>query len=260
MNELIDTPDSGVVPLGKLIRLHDGPRHRMGPRGVEYLRRCPDCGAQHWMPRSAASERCPGCLTVWRQQQDVLRRAEIVSAAVASIRDRYRWAHLDAPELVERLARPDVLAQARAAVTAPVVLLVGPTGAGKSSLGTAIFRAHLDRATAQGASPEARSWGARALWVHAKPLSLARRESPLGGEPALLARAREASVLLLDDLGQESPSDQGDLVAVLSERQEEGRPLIVTCGWGIEGMVERYGPHLVRRLVEGAEVIDLGGA
>jgi hypothetical protein len=253
-------PVSGVVALGKLIRLHDGPRPRVTPRGVEYSRICPDCQARHWMPRGAPSERCPPCIEAWREQQEALRRAEVVAAAVASIPERYRWAHLDAPELPERLARPESLAQARDALRAPVVLLTGQTGAGKTSLGVALLRAHLERATVAGAPPEARSWGARALWAHAKRISLARREAPLGSEPALLVRAREASVLLVDDLGQEAPADQGDVVSLLAERQESQRPLIVTCGWGVSGMLERYSPHLVRRLVDGAVVIDLGGA
>jgi len=255
---LLDPP-SGVVALGKLIRLHDGPRPRVTARGVEYQRTCPDCGARHWMPRDAPSERCSDCLVVWRQQLEFQRRAEIVSGAVASIPERYRWAQLDAPELPARLGRPEALAGVAGVLRVPVVLLVGGTGSGKTSLGTAILRAHLARATAEGASLDARSWGARALWVHAKRVSLARREAPLGREPELLTRAREASVLLVDDLGQEAPSDQGDVVALLAERQEAQRPLIVTCGWGLRGMAERYSPHLVRRLVEGAEVIDLGG-
>lgn len=258
-SETLREPPSGVVALGKLIRLHDGPRPRQGARGVEYQRTCPDCGARHWMPRGAATDRCPGCLTAWRQQLDRQRRQEVVASAVASIPERYRWAQLDAPELPGRLGRPESLAGARSALESRVVLLVGGTGSGKTSLGTALFRAHLERATCEGATPEARAWGSRALWAHAKRLSLARREAPLGAEPAALTRAREASVLLVDDLGQEAPADQGDVVSILAERQESQRPLIVTCGWGLAGMAERYSPHLVRRLVEGAQVIDLGG-
>lgn len=253
-------PISGVVALGKLIRLHDAPRPRVTARGVEYERTCPDCQARHWMPRGAPSERCPPCVEAWRERQDAQRRAEIVAEAVASILERYRWAHLDAPELPGRLARPEVLGQVRDALRSPVVLLTGQTGSGKTSLATALFRAHLERATVAGALPEARAWGARALWVQAKRLSLARREAPLGAEPMALKRAREASVLLVDDLGQEAPADQADVVAILAERQESQQPLIVTCGWGVAGMLERYSPHLVRRLVDGAVVLDLGGA
>lgn len=255
---LLDPP-SGVVTLGKLIRLHDGPRPRRGAQGVEYYRSCPDCGGKHWIPRNAPTDRCPDCLVVWRQQLDRQRRQEVIASAVASIPEKYRWAQLDAHELPERIACPEVMSEVRAALAAKVVLLVGGTGRGKTSLGTAIFRAHLERATAEGAGVEARAWGAKAFWVGAKPLSTNRRETPLGEVPALISGARGASVLLVDDLGQEAPSDKDDVVAVLENQYDKGFPLIVTCGWGVAGMKERYSPHLIRRLVAGAEVIDLGG-
>jgi len=196
---------------------------------------------------------------VWRQQLDRQRRQEVIASAVASIPEKYRWAQLDAPELPGRLGRSEALAGVRAALAAKVVLLVGGTGRGKTSLGTAIFRAHLERATAEGASAEARAWGAKAFWVGAKPLSTNRRETPLGKVPELISGARGASVLLVDDLGQEAPSDKDDVVAALENQYDKGFPLIVTCGWGVAGLAERYSPHLVRRLVQGAEVIDLGG-
>jgi DNA replication protein DnaC len=246
------------------------PQLRRTSRGVEYWRSCVDCKAEGWYPRNAPvlacdpiGVRCLACTEQRKAARELERRLGRVAAALASIPERYRWSTFDAPELPGRVPLPLAVRLARklAPLTAPrLVLLVGPTGAGKTTLGTAMFRWHLDGATAEGASDQARSWGAGAFWVAARSLAMARRQSPLGTEPGLLVRAREASVLLVDDLGQEAPSDKDDVVALISDRQAEGRPTLVTFGFRLEDLASRYGAHFERRLVEDAGRIDLGGA
>lgn len=235
---------------------------RRGPQGVEYWRACVDCGAEGWHPRLAPVFACAPCLERRRAQAAQLQRLAPVAEALASIPERHRAASLDSPDLARWVASPELIALAAqvAPLESPrVVLLTGATGAGKTTLGTAILRWHLDRGVAEGAAPEARAWATRCLWVPARSLAMARRQAPLGQEPALLVRAREASVLLVDDLGQESPQDKDDVIAVLSDRQADGRPTIVTWGWALGELSRRYSPHLQRRLCEGAALLDLGG-
>lgn len=266
--------DSGLRSLGQLLQFpgassSKAPQPRRTSRGIEYWRACVDCGDFDWYPRNApvlacepTGVRCAACTDQRKAQREVERRLGVVAGALASIPERHRWATFDAPELAERVPLPLAckLAQKLAAFEeVKMVLLEGATGAGKTTLATAMFRTHLDRAVAEGASDEARDWGRRAFWVPARALAVARRQSPLGAEPALLVQARQASVLLVDDLGQEAPADKDDVVSVLTERQMEGRPTLITWGFDRKDLKERYGPHMVRRLTTDAARIDLGG-
>lgn len=135
-----------------------------------------------------------------------------------------------------------------------VMLLLGETGAGKTTLASAIFRFHLDRALGEGDAGERKA--SRMVWVPAVDIAKARRESPLGVEPDLLRRARHAPVLLIDDLGQELPA-KDDIVALLMERQKNRVPTLVTCGFGTEDIKARYGDFFERRLTERAHVVRL---
>ena len=129
------------------------------------------------------------------------------------------------------------------------MLLLGGTGAGKTTLAAAIWRAQADRVLAPGATVRELYWAERMVWVHAKALSTARREAPLGHEVPLLREAKRASVLVLDDLGQDAEADKDDVVDVLQEREAAMRPTILTCGFGLERLA-KYGEHIVRRLTE----------
>jgi DNA replication protein DnaC len=240
---------------------------------------CVDCKEEDWhdvhepmLSIEPNGWRCTGCLERRRQEREAQQHLLPAAEALATIPERYRGARLDAPELRERVPLAVGIEQARAFADmrqANVMLFLGATGRGKTTLATAVFWSHLERAMAPGATDADRSWARRALWVSARKLAMARRESSLGSEPALVERARNASLLLLDDLGQEAPADQGDVVAVLSDRQAEGRPTLVTFGFRLNDaandvrdpmcMRTRYGAHLERRLTEHNVVIDLGG-
>lgn len=135
-----------------------------------------------------------------------------------------------------------------------MMLLLGETGSGKTTLASAIFRSRLDRALGEGEAGERKA--SRMVWVAAVDIAKARRESPLGVEPDLLRRARHAPVLLIDDLGQELPA-KDDIVALIMERQKNRTPTLVTCGFSTEDIKARYGDFFERRLTERAHVVRL---
>lgn len=131
-----------------------------------------------------------------------------------------------------------------------IVHFYGPTGTGKTTLATALYKAEL----------ELLGWNGGA-WISANDLVIdATRETKLGGESRLKRRAFNASILLLDDVGEESIGDlqRATIVSVVSYRHRNHRPTITTAGIplrqdpgsGTIGMLERYGAGLVRRLTE----------
>ena len=137
----------------------------------------------------------------------------------------FRWATLDAPELVHRVGLapraagvPTVArtAQAILAHKGPAVVLVGPTGSGKTSLAIACMR-------------ERRG----ALFVPAEVLDRARIEHKTGsGEAPIVARCMRVPLLVIDDIGQDKPTVVSATESVILERSREGLPTWVTTGLG----------------------------
>lgn len=243
-------------------------------RPVDGLRTwCCACGVQYRATRNLGA--CDACrrdaLARARQQRADGIRAEVMAPAGAA----FAGLTLDGEALARRVA-PKVIRAAqecRALVVSdddtafPRLLLLGGTGAGKTSLATAVFRWHLDNALATVASGGERADHSEAfargmLWVSSMALARARREARFGAEPDLVRRARTATVLLIDDLGQEPPSEQADVVAILAERHQQEARTLVTCGFPLvadagPSVESRYGAHLVRRLSERAHVLAL---
>lgn len=119
-----------------------------------------------------------------------------------------------------------------------VVLLIGPSGEGKTVL-----------AIAAGRIVEARAGGRRRalpVWTTAIGLEQARMAHPLGmGEAPLVTRAKRAPLLILDDLGQDT-STGGAVVEVIMDRYNAGRRTWVTTGLDAASRVGTY-PELERR-------------
>lgn len=165
------------------------------------------------------------------------------------IPQRYRWAKLDAPELVTRAHvvpcrwYDDATSCASRLVSSSMIaaLLLGPAGSGKTSLAVAASRAVRG-----------------AFFVKAEALERARIEHRAGdADSPLVLRAKRAPLLILDDLGQDKPSSISAVEAVILARHDAELRTWVTTGLDAASPVgtypaleSRYGAGVVRRLTE----------
>lgn len=116
----------------------------------------------------------------------------------------------------------------------PCALLLGPTGCGKTS--GALYLTALARN--------------RTVVVRARDLSNAERRHPLGqGLPPEIARAQDATYLVIDDVGSEG-NDPHSIQDVLDVRYSSGRAVIVTTGLTMTELTAHIGPAYVRRIVD----------
>lgn len=173
--------------------------------------------------------------------------AEPSAESESAIRDRsittsmpaeFRWARLGCAEMATRC--PVAADWQRFDGAHSVTLLAGPKGSGKTSLGSALYRAKLEALTGRG------------CWIAANDLAASVRETRLGAMPQAIAIARSCAVLLLDDLGQEAQNEdsRAAIEGVISERHRTHRPTIVTTGLRADMIAARYGDGVLRRLSE----------
>jgi DNA replication protein DnaC len=137
----------------------------------------------------------------------------------------------------------------RSAATAlqrvPFVVLEGHAGVGKTVIAAALVHSLAERAT-DGEQAAARARGVR--WTTAKAIGDARRESKLGTEPPLLAEAKRASFLVVDELGAET--EVVDVREVLFVRHAHGRQTVITTYLDRSQIAQRYDAGGARRLLE----------
>lgn len=127
------------------------------------------------------------------------------------------------------------------------LLLLGPTGTGKTTACAVLFRLLL----AQGVRDGGPAWeNARFMaWFRADDLAEAKREWPLGkGEAPDLMRASRARLLVLDDAGWDR--DPSACSVVLAARYEAALPTILTSGKTEHELIGHYGAAVVRRMTE----------
>lgn len=157
----------------------------------------------------------------------------------------FRWAALQAPELRQRVARIQAIAEGAAALSSHGLLLVGPSASGKTSLACALLRQW-----------EARNPRRRGMFVAARRLGVARGHNGFGhGEAPEVERAMSAPLLLIDDLGGERNLATNAVPDVIAERADAELPTWVTTWMTPQAIAERYGDGIARRLYEAGRVM-----
>lgn len=159
------------------------------------------------------------------------------------------WIH-DTPDaaVIAKLASPALArTAAECADGKRNVVLLGKTGTGKTATAALLARNHyrLQRRREQ-------HFGYRFSsvdWMYARDIVAAVLAHPLGkGEAPTLDKARNARILVIDDLGLEK--DHGPILDVLHERNQQNRVTWITSGLTVDQIKERYGEAVYRRLVE----------
>jgi DNA replication protein DnaC len=174
------------------------------------------------------------------------RRHEALRSLARSIPPVYRWASFVAPELAERVATPDAIADARRIRLSPRVCLMGASRTGKTSLAVAMLRRWVSE------------YGRHAEFIAVHRLGFARIQHAAGhGEPEIVERAMKAPLALLDDVGSERDTGTNPVPDIVFERHAEQRPTWVTTGLTREQLIQRYGTGMVSRLFDQTKVIRL---
>ena len=200
---------------------------------------CVDCGKKVHpvtLPRL-----CDACVDSRNRKRSEARRgASSTPNAFANLR-------LDDPVLQLRVS-PAAMTRAKDSVSLRRVVLLGPAGAGKTSLAAAMFRAWMD------VNPSLVGYFALS-WR----LGLARAQHKLGeGEPECVEKSLEAELCVLDDLGSERQTATNAVPDVVFERHAEGKMLWVTTAMSQADVAGRYGDGIARRVFEGSRLIELG--
>lgn len=136
------------------------------------------------------------------------------------------------------------------------LLLLGPTGTGKSTAGALLFRLLLSFGVKYGGDAWER---ARFMaWFGAAELLDFSRQYPFGkGECPEIHQACHARLLFLDDAGLDR--DPAVTSLVLDERYRVGLPTIITSGKTEPELTAHYGAAFVRRMTESGGPRDTGG-
>lgn len=178
-----------------------------------------------------------------------------------SIPPHFRWAYTESPAVLETrvTAKPELVRRALENPPNGGMVLLGATGAGKTSLAVAMLDAWVRK------EPRSRSG---ATFVEAGWLSRARARHKLGADEApLVAQAMVCPLLVLDDLGSEREDRDGCITDVLWTRTNHDRPIWITCGLAsehqtteafAEAIARRYDGGFARRILETSKIVRLG--
>lgn len=140
------------------------------------------------------------------------------------------------------------------------LLFVGPQRIGKTNTVIAIGNRLLDAAERPQLTRDDLDFLCGIRFVTGLDLARARSETSFGHEPALIRRAKNATLLILDEIGFEDDKfDPHAVRDVVYHRYRMGRssPTLVTSGCTVAELAKRYGAAMVERLTDLGELIDL---
>lgn len=209
----------------------------------------------------------PGVCDACAQADARRARGEALAAVYAGIPSGFRWAALDDPTLARRCPALAGWQASLAQLTRyQVVLIVGVSGLGKTSIACAMLRSRID-AGQWPASEADYGRASRSRFFAAREITLP-REDPT--QPAWAPLVRSASFAVIDDVGQEAASDgykatdrTAKLAELLFDRHDRGLPTVVTTAHRRDRWQELYGDGLARRFWsrdERVRVVDLDAA
>lgn len=135
----------------------------------------------------------------------------------------------------------------------PGIILSGQFGVGK----TGILTPALNRLVADGKS---------GLWIEVYDfLSAVQAGYASGDSDAKLTAAKEADVVLLDDLGdvdrdREETEDRRRIVyQLINHRHNEGLPMLITTNCSAPQLAHQFGARTVERIMESCAWVSMGG-
>ena len=138
-------------------------------------------------------------------------------------------------------------------------VLSGATGVGKTLCIVALGHRLIDLLSRPLADKQ-RHFLRRVKFVRASLLVKAADRHPLGdGEPPLIARCVNASLLLCDDIGNEGPDRSRTLFEVIDRRYMASQPTLVTTYMSRLQLSDRYGDAFVRRLTDQGKFVTPAG-
>lgn len=215
---------------------------------------CSICGV---LGRRSSSK----CNEERRQLEDAKRlgeeRAKFIAGAPAEfLPAEYRWCNFDAPEMRQRVKDAKAITAMKNAVAdedVRFVTLTGPAGAGKTSLACAGWLAKIKLMLPTLPNRGHYSSSLYVSYISTLQIARYRAEAKLGErEPERMSDARNATITVIDDVGQERSSDfiaeaVRDLVFHRFERQAT---TYITTGIDAKAISARYGDGFARRLFE----------
>ncbi len=187
-----------------------------------------------------------------------------VRGVASVIPPRYRGVSFDRPPVSDMARDPQakvVVGRVRAFVgelddrldSGQGLWLTGSTGTGKTTLAMLVSKAALE--------------AGRSVAIYSLPKLLARIRRTYDSEPgsdsysAFFERLTSVDLLHIDDLGAEKRSDWvlEQLYALVNERYEDKRSIMITSNFDGVALEEQIGPRIVSRLTEMTEPLPLFG-
>lgn len=231
----MSTNDITPEDMDLAIAAADEARRRMGPSVMPLVK----AGPPPLPPRIAVRTEANAVEQLRSEQERAqTRTAKRVAETLACIPNGYAGLTLDSAGLAARVAPAGVIAGARAAKGAPGIVFVGPSGAGKTTLASALLATVV---TQEGATRSV-------AWIPARRLANARRDHVLGEIPPLVAHATKVDILILDELGGEEATFASSVAEVICDRYDEARTTWITTGFDEGAIVARYGDGVARRV------------